>query len=104
MLGRLLNSAMISIYFIHNCEIETKVVKPKEKHRLYGVKYFNESKSPFTILDCTWFTNLIRDTPFTVNGHFRWQPCGVNYSKKKLIWIDAFEKKGYTRKAKIDNI
>lgn len=103
-LGSWLNSAMITIYFIHNCEIETKIVKPNEKHRLYGVKYFNESKSPFTILDCNWFTNLIRDTPFTVNGHFRWQPCGINLSKKKLIWIDTFEKKGYTRKAKIDII
>jgi hypothetical protein len=100
LLGAWLNSAMTTLYFIHHCEIETKIIKPKEKHRQYGIKYFNEGKNDLTILDCTWFTQLIRDTPFTVNGHFRWQPCGINHSKRKLIWIDSFEKQGYNRQAK----
>ncbi len=29
---------------------------------------------------------------FQVRGHFRWQAYGKQYSKHKLIWIDAFEK------------
>lgn len=92
-------SLLTSIYFIHNCEIDTVVLKPNQKHREMGVKYFNESKSDVTILDCKWFTELIRTTPFTVNGFFRWQPCGVKNTKRKLIWIEPFEKKGYHRKA-----
>ena len=99
-----LNSILTSLYFINNCELETKVLSPNEKHRVNGTKFYNESKSHFTILDCNWFTKLIRDTPFSVTGHLRWQRCGENYSKKKLIWIDAFEKKGYTKKAKIERV
>lgn len=93
-------SMMTAIYFIQNCEIDTVILKPNQKHRDMGVKYFNEYKSEVTILDCKWFTELIRTTPFTVNGFFRWQPCGVKNSKRKLIWIEPFEKKGYHRKAR----
>ncbi len=89
--------ALVTLYFIHHCEIEEKVITPNEKFRKYGVKYFNESKSPFTVLDCTWFTDLVRDTPFSVSGHWRWQPCGVNRSKQRLIFIEPFEKTGYHR-------
>jgi len=31
-------------------------------------------------------------TRFTVAGHFRLQPCGQGLSKKKMIWIEAYEK------------
>ena len=94
-----LNSVLLAIYFIHNCDIETKLLKPKEKYRNNGLKYYNESKSDVTILDCKWFTDLIRDAPFRVKGHLRWQVHGEKNQKRKLIWVDEFEKSGYVRKA-----
>ncbi len=94
-----LNSLLVSLYFIHNCEIETKVLEPNAKLRHEGEKHFNESKSNLIILDCRWFTELIRDTKFHVRGHLRWQVYGERNSKRKLKWIDEFEKHGYHRKA-----
>lgn len=62
-----------------------------------------EFDMPMTYTDCSWFREIIRKEGFLVRGHFRLQP----YKKdgewtKKLIYIEPFQKHGYTRKAKID--
>lgn len=89
------------IGFLKYCEIETRVLAPKEKYRKDGVRYFNEEKFKIEVLDCTWFTNLVVSGAFSVSGHLRWQPTKVNGEwTKKLIWINEFEKHGYHRKAK----
>lgn len=94
-------SVLATLYFIHNCEIDTKVVQPKEKYvSADGYKYLNESSNSITVLDCRWFTELIRNIPFEVTGHFRWQPHGERNSLKKLKWISDYQKQGYTSKAK----
>jgi hypothetical protein len=98
-LATYLNSFLVSLYFINNCEIEEVVLKPNMKHRENGNKHYNESKSDVIILDCKWFTDLIRSIPFHVKGHLRWQHYGEKFTKRKLIWIPDFEKKGYIRKA-----
>ena len=92
-----MQSFLVALYFIHNCEIEQKVLKPKDKYRSNGDKHYNESKSDLVILDCKWFTELIRDAPFHVKGHLRWQVHGEKRTKRKLIWISDFEKQGYHR-------
>jgi len=99
-----IHSFLVAIYFIHNCEVEQKVLTPKNKLKINSSKYFNESSSDITILDCRWFTELISNIPFNVKGHYRWQPHGVNFSKKKLIWIKDFEKNGYHRNATKESI
>ena len=103
-LNEYLNTTLISLYFIHNCDTEQKIVKPNEKHRENGNKHFNESKSDIIFLDCSWFTELIRDAPFHVKGHLRWQVHGEKNRKRKLIWINEFEKSGYQRRAKKDMV
>lgn len=101
MLAAYLNGMLTTLYFIHNCEIEQKLIAPMQKAKsANGDKHFNESKSNITILDCNWFTELIRNTPFTVSGHLRWQVHGEGRQKRKLIWIDQFKKEGYNRKPK----
>jgi hypothetical protein len=102
-LEQYLNSIMVSLYFIHNCDIQQKILKPQEKYRESGFKHYNETKTDIIMLDCNWFTELIRDTPFHVKGHLRWQVCGEKFSKRRLMWISDFEKKGYHRKAKVEN-
>lgn len=84
--------------FMQECEIETKVVERDKKFRHNGVKIYNDTKHSITFLDCRWFTELIRNTPFSVTGHFRFQRCGEGLQKKKLIWIDPYQKHGYHRK------
>lgn len=92
------NTMLIMLYFIYNCDIEQVLVKPNEKAKHNSNKYMNETKSNIQILDCRWFTELVREAPFMVNGHLRWQVCGENFKKRKLIWVNTFEKKGYNRK------
>ena len=86
------NNYLYMLVFKNECEIETKVIEPNKKYRHEGKKIYNDTKNEIVILNCSWFIELVRSTPFSVNGHFRWQPCGENRSKKKLIWIESFEK------------
>lgn len=91
---------LITNYFINNCEIEVKVLAPKQKHRTKGEKHLNESKRPIRILDCTWFTTLVSTMPQHVSGFLRWQPYGAGRALRKLIWVDSFVRNGFTRRAK----
>jgi len=93
------------LLFIKYCDIETKVIDPKKsrKETFAGQKYLNETDKRITVLDSTWFTNLIVSGAFGVKGHLRWQPYGPGLSQKKLIWIDDYTKEGYARRAKVLN-
>ncbi len=66
-------------------------------------KITNTSEYTVYVVDSSWNKLIIRTDGFAVMGHFRLQPCGINFSDRKLIWINAFEKHGYKRspKAKI---
>lgn len=48
-----------------------------------------------------WFTNLIVSGAFGVSGHLHWYYYGPGKKEKKLIWVDEYQKQGYTRKAKV---
>lgn len=102
-LGMYLTTLSVALFFINNCEVEEKILFPNAKHRENGQKHYNESKKNLIILDCRWFTELIRSIPFHVKGHFRWQAHGEKHAKRKLIWIPEFEKKGYNRKAGVSS-
>lgn len=89
------------ICFIKYCPLETKMVNGGRREHHAGQKYVNETEYAIEILDSTWFTTIIRSEGFKVGGHFRMQPYGPGMAQKKLIWIEPFEKTGYTRKARI---
>lgn len=91
------------LVFKKYCEIETKIIPPNRKDKHVGIKYVNETKNNITILDSTWFTTIVTSEGFGVRGHFRFQPYGPGMKLRKLKWIEAFEKEGYTRTAKVLN-
>lgn len=68
--------------------------KPKDQ------KIHNSSNNTVYVVDSTWNQILIRTEGFAVRGHFRLQACGVGLKDRKLTWINAFEKLGYTRRPK----
>ena len=39
------------------------------------------------------YLKLVSDESFLVKGHFRWQPCGKNWSKVKLTFINPHQRK-----------
>lgn len=91
------------LVFKRYCEIETKVIPANKKDKHVGIKYVNETKNNVTILDSTWFTTIVKSEGFGVRGHFRFQPYGPGMQLRKLVWIEPFEKEGYTRTAKVLN-
>ena len=87
--------------FILLGDIETLFLDPgksNNKPKNSG-KIINTSRVPVTIVDSRWNTIVVRTDGFGVRGHFRLQPCGTGRADRKLVWIAAFEKHGYTRRA-----
>lgn len=87
--------------FLKYCPMETKVINRASRGYHTGEKYVNETKHDVEILDSSWFTTIVRTEGFGVTGHLRWQPCGPGRREVKLIYVEPFEKQGYTRTAKI---
>lgn len=59
----------------------------------------NDLNLPVTIVNSNWNITSIRTDGFNVSGHFRLQPCGLQFSETKMIFIEPFKKHGYIRKA-----
>ena len=98
-----LRMAILNVMFRQFTDIKTKHLKPNEKHvdKKLGHKDLNETDFDITILDSTWYTNLIRSEGFKVTGHPRLQPCKEDGEwTYKLIWINEYMKHGYARTAK----
>lgn len=90
------------VAFLKYCDTETKIIQPKERYRDdHKNKYINETNLPVEILDSRWFTTIVRSEGFGVRGHLRLQPYGPGRSMKRWIYIEDYEKSGYTIKSKI---
>jgi len=93
----LLTSALVYLFY---GTITTKVCKPKIKYKINNyVSLVNPLKTDLHYVDTLW-KQRINTEGFPVRGHFRLQPYKNN--KRKLIWIEAYQKKGYTRKAGVE--
>lgn len=91
------------LFFLKFAEVETKIVdRSKKSHHVGEKKYTNNQILPIEVITSNYYTTIIRKEGFGVDGHFKFQPFGKGRTEKKLIWISDYEKKGYTRKAKID--
>lgn len=91
---------LLTVYYF--ADIETSIIQSTKNKKavLNGEKYLNEVNVPVKIIDSNWFTTIIRTDGFGVRGHFRLQACGEGMKDRKLIWINDFEKHGYTRIAR----
>ena len=79
-----------------DAEMGKKVAIPDTKDKLLW-----EFDMPATYTDCSWFREIVRREGFMVSGHFRlqWYP---SKGQHRLIYIEPFQKHGYTRRAKIE--
>jgi hypothetical protein len=92
------------LMFKEYADVEEKLIIKKSGEKIFNCHYTNNTNRNIRIMDCTWFTTLIKSEGFNVRGHFRLQPCGEGMKDKKLIWINDFKKSGYTREAGINKI
>lgn len=87
--------------FMFLTENDEVVLNPGQSHGTKRTgKIINELKIPMTVVNSRWNTTVIRNEGFMVSGHFRLQPWGPGMLQRKLIFIEPFEKTGYTRQAK----
>lgn len=89
------------LVFMRFAETETKEMAGNQKVVVGNEKHKNETDLKIRVVGCEWITTIIRTEGFGVSGHFRFQPCGKDGSDRKLIWINPFQKNGYTRRAQI---
>lgn len=88
-------------YFVENVQTKTKVMlPPKSKTKHDSQLHKNETSFGVTVLDAHWFTTIIQPHPFNVKGHIRKQRCGPGWKQVKDVYIETFEKRGYTSKFK----
>lgn len=90
-------------------EVELLFVKAGTKKKANNVdkgKIINETGIDVTLLDSRWFREIIRTEGFKVSGHFRLQPYKDKNGewKRKLIYINEFEKHGYHRHPLIEKL
>jgi len=90
------------LIFINFSEIDVKIVNNNSKTTgNRDNKIVNNSEFQLNIVDTSWNTIIQRTEGFDVRGHLRLQACGEGHKDRKLIWINQFQKHGYTRTAKI---
>jgi hypothetical protein len=96
------STVMQILTFVELGDIEVKILKPLQKVKAEKKEndIYNANTNTVFVVDSSWNQLLIRTEGFAVRGHFRLQPCGEGMADRKLIWINAFEKDGYTRKPK----
>ena len=99
---------LVVMAFKKFASVELDVIKPLSRKKTpldpQGKgKVVNDTGIEVTLLDSTWFREIIRNEGFKVRGHFRLQPCKNDKGEwtHKLIYINEFEKHGYHRRAKI---
>jgi hypothetical protein len=105
--GKIHDYVMSFILFYNYTETETKIIHgidsgKQRRVKLNGEKFINASQNDIEIIDNSYFTKIIRTGEFGVKGHFRVQSYGSGKSQTKIIFIDEYQKSGYTRNAKID--
>jgi hypothetical protein len=84
--------------FVFLSENTEEILKPGEKRGTQkSGKIINELNIPLTLITSKWKVTVIRTEGFAVGGHFRLQPYGPGLTKKRVIFIDPFEKHGYKR-------
>lgn len=95
------NQFIQMLLFVELSELRIDILQPNEKvGKTKSNKVINKSKSDIIVVTHKWNVLSIRTESFLVSGHWRIQPYGKNREKKKLIYIDTFEKEGYIRRNK----
>ncbi len=92
------------LIFLKYTEPDVKIIPSGKKVGTKKHGYFNLTTNDIQVVDSTWNTTVIRTEGFSVDGHLRLQPCGEGRKKRKLIWIEPFEKHGYVRNAKSEMV
>jgi hypothetical protein len=100
-LNGLYTTLIAAINFLKYAEIQDKIMPAKSREKGIDCKYINETDSEIHYVTSHYINNLYVKGAFKVRGHFRLQPKKKDGEwTKELIWINEFEKQGYTAPAR----
>lgn len=85
--------------FIYLSENEEIFVASKAKHGSSKDpnNLLNDTPFPVTILNSRWKKTAVRTEGFLVRGHYGLRRYGTGRSMARVVFIEPYEKKGYTR-------
>lgn len=100
-----IQQVLLFLLFKRYAEVEVVDAKPFKKVRIpdnENETLMVDSNLPTKYYDCSWFRTIVRKEGFMVRGHFRLQPCKNQDGEwdHKLIYIEPYQKHGYTRTAR----
>lgn len=87
------------VLFEKHAETKAKTLPSGNRVKEFNCKYTSDILYPVKLLTENWYMQSCRTHPFIVRGHWRMQAHGEQRKERKLIWIDAFTKHGYTKGA-----
>ena len=95
----LLLTALKMFLFLKTASVIQQTYISEDKGRTYERK--QGTVRNYVLVDSTWDSDITVLNPFSVRGHFRHQPKKDDRGRwyRDLIYIDAFMKKGYHRRA-----
>lgn len=95
----LLLTALKMFLFLKTASVIQQTYISEDKGRTYERK--QGTVRNYVLVDSTWDSDITVLNPFAVRGHFRHQPKKDERGRwyRDLIYIDAFMKKGYHRRA-----
>lgn len=85
--------------FVPVVEVE---LPQRKSSRIQGKRYTNQSKTPLTVLDCSWYKTIMREgQPDTVvDPYFRVQRYGPGWGQKRVQMISGYKRTNKNRVAK----
>lgn len=86
--------------YVELCDNEIHIIEPKAKYGTQKTgKIINTTPFPITIINNNWNITTIRGEGFPVSGHSHIYWTGPGRTIPKLLFVQPYDKEGYTRKA-----
>lgn len=89
-------------FLIKHMDIVPEKLNKRTKRHSQGCLYENHTNNDIEIITSAHLYEIQKSNGFSVKGHFRWQPYGEGRNDKRLIYIQDFQKTGYTSERKLN--
>lgn len=93
--------ALLCFVFLSDVEIREVGANTRTGTQKSG-KILNNTDINFKLISSDWNITYVKSEGFGVSGHFALRAAGVGRTERKTVFIQPYNKEGYTRKARKD--
>lgn len=95
------HKAFALLCFVFLSDVITKEISPNSKSGTQkSGRVLNDTSHKFIYVNNDWNTVYVRSSGFTVSGHFALRWIGKGRNERRIVFIEPYQKKGYTRTVK----